>query len=420
MPARYGSKGGGFFMLNSYSPSVVCPSAQVTFDYQIPADIDSFIVSYGPNPTDTIKNRTTFQLTAPSSSGSWTITATVYVCGSQNQMPNVITISSSPASTPLSFTASPFYVCPGSTVTLSADPATLAGITSLSINIIDPNSTIAHTATSFPVSWTVPPTAAAGTYSVIVTATYGACGSVSQPYSGMFEVYGSSSLTAPNIFGPPDYCPGTETIISLAPTQGLLSVDIGNDGTWDYVGVPFGSFRHTFATIPTGGVPIKVRQDVGCFNREDVLTWNPSNTTAKPQINSMYNGFWCPGGTVKIYGFASNFTVGAPGNYITWQASWLGGTFYGTRIDTTLPAPTSAGTHTITATVHNGCGSALQPYTHQLTTPSVFPTFPTIIGAACPITGGVVRITFPSYTLADSIRYYLPNGNSVTLMLEIH
>ena len=409
-------KGGGFLMLNSYSPSVVCPSTQVTFDFQIPADIDSFIVSYGPNPTDTIKNRTTFQLTAPGTPGTWTITADVYVCGSLNQMTTSIPISSPPSYTPLNFTASPYYVCPGSTVTLDADPATLAGITSLSINIIDPNSTIAHTATSFPVTWTVPAAAAAGTYDVQVTATY-ACGPVSQVYPGMFQVYGPSSLTAPNLFGPNRYCPGTEATISISPTQGLLSVDIGNDGTWDHVGLPFGFFRHTFPTIPPGGVPIKVRQDIGCFNREDVLSWNPT-TPALPQINFMSNGFWCPGGSVEVYGFASNFTVGAPGNYITWQASWLNGgnPFNGTRIDTTLPAPPSAGTFTITATVHNGCGSAPQPYIHQLTTPPIFPTFPTIIGAACPTTGGVVRITFPNYTLADSIRYYLPNGSSVTLM----
>lgn len=384
------------FSSPSYS-SVICPNSSVPFSLNV-SGADSFYVQYGPNPSDTVKNRTQFTLTAPSS-GTWTVTLYAYSCGSFITNGVVFSISS-PPNPMLSFSALPNEVCPGDSVSIDVNiyfaPA-LAGVTNANYHIKDPGNNTVATFTSLPIKWTVPTGAAAGTYSLQAVLTY-PCGVATISQTNLFTVHGP--LSAPSVSFPSDYCLGSPVDL-YAVGSGQIQWDVDNNGTWDYTG---SSITHVFTTLPA---IIRVKQDVGCYNRVDTFNWNPPNLSPTPSgFISFSSSPVCPGDEVELSGFVQNTT------YIAWNLSWIPGTVYGVRPDTSFQLPSTPGTYTITPTLY-GCGApqALATITFSVPLSSVpFLPPPVVQGAPCLSTGGDVRIVPVGPFVVDSVLYILPNG----------
>ncbi|MCX8112004.1 MAG: PKD domain-containing protein [Bacteroidia bacterium] len=401
-------------LLTLVSPSpgqVLCQGSSVTFQLSV-SGADSFIVSYGPTPADTFKNRLTFTQTVPSVP-NWNIQVKLYACGFM--YPNSYSFPTNPSSTFIALQVGPTNTfCPGSTVSFSTSSwVNLTGSTGVSLTVEDPGNNVVYTytGTSLPASWSIPNTAVSGSYTVKLQASY-PCGTTNMA-TAVFNVYDASTLTAPSISpnnGP--YCIGTPIQLSAGGAQGLVSWDIGNDGSWDYVGS--NTITHTFTSVPSGGIPIKIRQDVGCYNREDVITWNTSGP-AQPTISSggaIPANVACPGNNVlfKLY-YPYNFSLSQPGNTLEWQASWLnsGNPFNGYSLDTILPAPPTTGFHMITYTITNSCGSFSSSITFSVGNPTN-PPVPTVLGRAC-ASGGTVQVIAPNESGLQSI-YYLSLAGS--------
>lgn len=405
------------FQIRSYPPlsfekpankEVVCPSSLVAFQLNV-IQADSFYVQYGPNASDTVKNRSSFVLSAPSSLGTWSLYGYTYACGNRSG-PVVLNLYVGPSAIlPFMVSVFPQGVCPGDSVTISVsetDQATLRGTTSQSWMIRDPSGTIVHTANTLPFTWRVPPGTQAGVYSLEVTLQY-PCGSFINYYSSAIRVYGNGSLSPSTLNYPPSaYCLGTPTSLEVN-AAGEVNWDVGNDGTWDYLGAK--RIIHTFSSIPPGGVPIKIKQDVGCESREDVLYFNPSVTNANPNgAIVLARDPLCPGGPVSVKGnLMRNY------NAISWDLSWIAGLVDGIRSDTTFFLPNIPGSYTITPILRGCASSSLTPISFSVpaSTPPFIPT-PRVFGTPCLLTGGVVYITNETGpALVDSVTYLLPDGS---------
>jgi len=386
-----------FFTSPSFS-SVICPGSSVSFSLSV-SGADSFYVQYGSNPSDTVKNRTQFTLTAPSS-GSWVVTVYAFSCGFS--ISNGITFNI--ASPSLSFISLPQEVCPGDSVSITLHPFSmpaLAGVTSASYVLKDPANNTVATFTSLPIVWTVPTTAMPGSYSLQVSLTY-ACGTFNQTYPGLFTVYGPTSLTAPSVGFPTSYCPGSSVDLSVSGA-GQIQWDIDYNGTWDYTG---NFITHVFPTSTTFPTNIRIKQDVGCFTRVDTLSWNPTNTSPNPSGSIwLISSPVCPGGRMQVGGSVNNTT------YIAWTLSWAG-TVYGVSPDTSFQLPSTSGTYAITPTLH-GCGAPTTLPSVTVTVPASSVPFippPVVFGAPCQSTGGEVRIVMGGPAVVDSVLYILPDG----------
>ncbi|MDW8417212.1 MAG: PKD domain-containing protein [Bacteroidia bacterium] len=383
----------------------VCPGTPLTFSLNV-TGADSFKVGYGPNPSDTVRNQLTFTATAPSGP-SWTIQAIAYYCGSQTSTSTTVNLS--PSTAPLSIQIGPSTsFCPGGNVTVSLFPfSNITGSTSLSLSITGPGG-FSQTASSLPYSFQLPTTAQAGTYNVDLTVTY-PCGNSTA--SGAFTVDGPGSLTAPLGIFPNNqpYCEGTPIYLNVAGTRGLVSWDIGNDSSWDYIGTT--SIQHVFSTVPSGGISIKIKQDIGCDSREDVLTWDRSGSASPTGYGSAFPSNVCPGQNVTFTIFPNNFGLSGPGDTLMWQASWLnsGNPFRGYSLDTVLPAPNVSGPATLNFILKNSCGNSTGSISFTVGGGLSSPPSPTILGAVCS-GGGTVQVVTPPIPGMISADYIGPNG----------
>lgn len=402
-------KGSPSLSLSPGAGATFCPGSSVSFQLSI-SGADSFKVGYGPNPTDTVRNQTTFTATAPNTS-PWQVAVVAYTCG--QSITSLYSYYTSPGSTSYSISTNPSGVCPGQSLVITPLYSYEVGdTTGVVVRIKDPANTVLYTANALPVTWTVPPGATPGTYTAECYFTY-ACGN-SNTVSAPFTVYGPSSLTLPSISSyPSNYCVGTPINLAAYPTEGLVSWDIGNDGSWDHVGAF--SVEHTFPSGTTFPVNIKIRQQLPCASREDVISWSPTNTTGTPSAyGNASPSSVCPGQLFQVSVYPSNFSLSQAGATLQWQASWLnsGNPFNGYSLDTLLPAPTTPGTHNISYTLTNSCGSYTGTMSIQVTSgaPNTPLPPPLIIGAAC-AGGGNVKVTqYPTSGAPDSIRYLLADG----------
>lgn len=402
-----------FPSINLLSPSstqLLCPGTNVSFTFNV-TGADSFKIGYGPNPSDTVRNQSTFNATVPNAP-SWNITVFAYSCGNVYTGRNLF--FTNPASNSVSVQIAPSNkFCPGGNVTFQLPSfVDITGSTSLSLVVKDPSNTTVHTATTLPSTWTLPNTAPAGTYTAQLTVTY-PCGST--PLTSVtFIVYGPTSLSAPTISpnGPP-YCEGAPISLYASVAEGLISWDIGNNGTWDYIGSP--SITHTFSSVPPAGIPIKIRQDVGCYTREDVITWNKGSGSPIPGGFAVVTPFNvpCPGQNFQVELVSvTNFAFG-PGNTLTWQAPWLnsGNPFNGFSFDTLLPAPPTTGLHTLTFTLTNSCGGS-HTGINSLSVGNSFLSLPDILGRVCAGGGNVLAVA-PTLAGLLGVKYMDPNGTVV-------
>lgn len=395
----------------SYIPQVVCTDTVVSFSVNV-VEADSFAVDAG---STTVKNQTSFTLTAPSTAGTWNLTLTLYSCGQSQSITYPVNVVNNTSPSPwinFSLSVSPSRVCPGSAVWVTVSSSSGAynpqEADSYKVYIDDPTAGPWSLAdTTFPVQWTVPSGAPAGDYIVRVVLYY-PCRI--DTFSGpAFRVYGASSLTTPTLSRPSAYCPGTPAYLSLFPAEGLVSWDIGNDGTWDYVGTDH--IQHTFSSIPSGGVPIKIKQDVGCYSRTDTVTFNPNTSGVNPYGFITATQALCPGDTVMVSLYGSNF------NAFSWVTNWAG-TIPGLSQDTIFVLPNTAGNYNLSAILTNGCGSPDTTFPVDFSVPSSYsfsPPFLSFIGAVCASAGGTVKGVHPyPDPNMDSVRYVPESGTAFT------
>ncbi|MEN3041442.1 MAG: PKD domain-containing protein, partial [Bacteroidia bacterium] len=388
------------------SGQIICPGSSVSFSLNV-IGADSFKVGYGPNPGDTVRNQLTFTATAPSSGSSWQIQVTAYYCSSQ--IVSFYSFNLNPSLAFLGIQVGPgFSFCPGDIVTISLSPfSNITGSTSLSLNVTGPGG-FSQTATSLPYSFTLPSTALAGSYNASLSVSY-PCGSATA--TAAFTVNGPGSLSSPIGISPnpSPFCAGIPVFLNVMGGQGLVSWDIGNDGTWDYVGTT--SIQHVFSTVPPGGIPIKIKQDIGCDSREDVFTWDTSGVASPTGFGSALPYNACPGQNVRFIVYANSFVPNAPGCTLQWQAPWLnsGNPFNGYSLDTILPAPTVPGPATLQYTLQNSCGTYTGSIAFNVGSVNVFAPSPSILGAVCS-GGGTLQLVTPSVSGMINADYIGPNG----------
>ncbi|MCX8113000.1 MAG: PKD domain-containing protein [Bacteroidia bacterium] len=400
------------------SLEVYCPGSSLSFVLKVPLGVDSFIVRYGPNPTDTLRNRRTFTLTVPNLQ-PWNIEITTYVCGvSQNGLYGITTDPFS-LNTPLPLNPYvwPMGLCLGDSFYIQSDYNAYQGYFSDSMIVLNHNGTVVGGVrlNGEPRYWRP---SAAGLYKMVYAIKYPCSPWITDEDTIFVRVYDASS-TLPPIFlnsnNNAGSCSGTPVEI-YAVGVGQISWDINYDGVWDTTG---NQIRVTFS----GNLPhrIRVRQELDCLSRIDTIDWVP------PILDSFPNYFLiitpqpiCPGGNINLTILPSaNFSLSQAGSEIRITASWLNGGLpfrLWSQLDTLLPAPPNPGSYSVDVLLLNGCGKA---YSHSwpLSVPGYTSSVSLeVLGASCRGSAGVVKVTSIPFSSEPphTIRYILPDGSVVT------
>lgn len=399
-------------VLSPRNGEIICSASSVSFSLNV-TGADSFIVQYGSGPADTLKNRLNFTLTPPSTS-SWTIIIRAHYCNSWTATTLTLYRDASSAPAPVSIGPTTSF-CPGDTVSFALSPfANITGYTSLTLTVRDPSSNPVFTATTLPAKWHIPTGAASGFYTVQLSVNFPAgCGGPATG-SASFRVHDSGSLPTPSISpSGPNYCVGTPINLTVAPTQGLVSWDIGDNGTWDYVGTNF--ITHIFPSATTSPVPIRIRQDLGCVSRSDLINWtfNPGGRPNGFLFIPNPPGVICPGQTIPFRISASNFLISQPGSSLQWQASWLnsGNPFNGYSLDTAFTVPSALGNYYLKFTLTNTCGTYTDSTLFTVGGSSSSSSPLQVLGIVC--TGGEsVRIITPNQPGLQNVKYFVSGSST--------
>ncbi len=414
----YYSNGDSLISVKSYTikggsatlslPSEACPSTNVPGSVSISGVLDSFIVTYG---TTTIRNQANFNVAIPSGSGTLTVTLTYYVCGNPTAVTFNINypITLTPPS-PITITPSG-NSCPTSPIDLSTSVPN--GYTSFVWTV---NGTPVTTGTNHPVPYTWLPSGP-GTYTIAYTATY-PCGTMTDN-----TTYTISAPPAPSLsinVSPSVYCPGQNFFVSAnAGSAGLYTIDIGNDGTIEAYS---NFYTGSVSSIPTGGLPIRVKFDNGCGGTADnTILYNPSQPS-QPVASTTNLTFpsgipRCPNSPITVQLNAMNFPIDSIKN-IQWSWDGTNWTSPSNNSTVTLTTPNTPGPWTLyyqfTANSPALCLTTPPSPSNFTITPFNIGPQVIVLGSLC-ASGGTVRFVPQSFSTngMDSIRYTLPNGTII-------
>ncbi|MCS7153316.1 MAG: hypothetical protein NZ989_05175, partial [Bacteroidia bacterium] len=410
----------GLIMPSFHSYALYCPGQSVQFLLDVPPEVDSFIVQYGPNSTDTVRNRSYFTLTVPNSH-PWNIQILSYVCGTSQAASYQFSTDGSSFSPPFFLypSISPQYLCIGDSVFIYPDYGAVEGFFTDSVVIMDENNAVVGGVrlNGSPQYWTPP---SVGEYRLLYLIRY-SCSSwlrdadtipvrVLNATSALPQVYVYSTWFNAGA------CPGTPVELH-ATGLGSISWDLNYDGIWDTMGTRIVA---TFTGPPP--YPIRIRQDLGCVSRIDTVNWTPPGSgDPEPAFSfSISPSPYCPGQllSLRIHPF-SNFSLSQSGSQIHITAPWLNGGQpfrLWSRLDTTLSAPSSPGSYSIKIKLENGCGAA-DSSIYSLLVPGPGPSsFFYVFGGTCRGSSGSVKVTTrPNSGEAPySLRYILPDGTVIT------
>jgi len=391
-------------------PSAACAGTTVNGQLNFTGIVDSFIISYG---STTIRNQTDFTVNIPSGSGTLTVTATMYYCGTSMSTSQTINYSSSAPSGPPPGVSSSSS-CPNAPLSFSVSLP--SGYTSFVWKVdgssVDPSST--NHPTTY--SWTPPGT---GSYTITYEATY-PCGMVTGSTSYTVSTPPPPSWVSVNISPTLNYCPGTDVTISAYAGMGLHTIDIGNDGSVEASGSS-AFYQGPVGAIPGGGLPIRIRYDNGCGGTKDTLfTYNPSVGSA---AGSAYISVTPPVARCNQFVNATLWVTNFPADSIRQvQWSWDGTTWTSPSNSLTaqLQVPATPGPWTLHCQFVASAPACRTAPSSPVTAPvSADTNLPPIsqINSVCSGSGGTVQLVLPGSGLEgiDSIRYALPDGTVLTL-----
>ncbi|MCS7163083.1 MAG: PKD domain-containing protein [Bacteroidia bacterium] len=394
---------------------LLCANSSIRFQLRA-EDVDSFKVGFGPNPSDTIRNQTEFQLTIPAGS-SWQIDIIYYACGESYAQSLNYPIGT-PSPQPLFY--SPFTsagFCPGQAILFNFPSNTYTGgITNYTLTIRDQGGGVVTTADTIPFTWTIPSALPVrGNYTAEYTLSY-PCGSVQGSVG--FRIHGGdSTLSQPFVSFTPNsnYCLATPVRVSIYG-EGIVSIDIGGDQSWDYVRGASGlgpiSITDTPTTLPRRYI---IRQELDCAARQDTFDFNPSTTNPTPSGSLAYRVLGeCPNDPIRLrLDYYQNMNFSLPGTYIEYVVPWLNGgaPFRVYRPETTITGPSTPGSYNIRYRLYNSCGqSSAQQSLQIFITHQSYLTGARIIGRICGASDSIGIYYTGLSSSIDRIRYIFSNG----------
>ena len=399
-------------------PSAACAGSAVNGRFDFVGIVDSFEISYG---STTIKNQNDFTVSIPSGSGTLTVTATVYYCGTSYSFSHSINYYSSAPATGPSPNVIPSSSCPNAPLqfSISLPSGYTSFVWKVNNNSVDPAST--NHSTSY--SWTPP---GPGNYTVSYQATY-PCGTVSGSTTYTVNPPPTPSWSFFSISPPPNspnYCPGIDVTIQAYAGPGVHTIDIGNDGSVEASG-DYAYYRGPVGTIPGGGLPIRIRFDNGCGGTLDtLLIYNPSAGTASGSASILPFVARC-GQLVNAELSLTDF----PASYIQqvqWSWDSTNWTSPSNSLTAQLQVPSTPGPWTLYCkfVVASGAPACFTPPSSPVSTtisPNTSTPLLDQVTSYCSGSGGAVQLV-PSNNIPnniegiDSIRYTLPDGTTITLL----
>jgi len=398
-------------------PDRACAGSTLSGRLVFSGHVDSIHITYG---STTIRNQTDFTVTLPLGSGDFTITATLYFCGSSRDYTHTINYYPTPPAGPQPVVNRVlFSPCPNTPLEFgfgfNNNASLPSGYTSfvwkVNGNSVDPSST------SHPLSYTWTPPGP-GTYTISYEANY-PCGTMTGSTTYTVNNPPPPSWSSVSV-SPNSYCPGMDVTINAQAGPGLHTLDIGNDGSIEEMGTRI-FYQGPIGAIPQGGLPIRIRFDNGCGGIKDTLFYyNPSTGSGVGRASILLEppSPLC-GQVVEARLNLTNFPADSI-RQVQWSWDGTNWTSPSNSLTALLTAPATRGPWTL------HCRFMANSPANCLTPPAspVVRQVPTTYHrlyldqatSFCAVSGGVVRVVPDGdLTEIDSIRYILPNGTSVIL-----